>query len=138
MILIYQLIGFWYISQYSWYLEVLWVGFIVWMFFFDCAMLDWLLNIIVTPKKWPMFDNTANFCMYWRLNYVFRCNNSSNAVWKRRWICSIQVYYLWSIGIILFCNVTMSRVPTDQFIFFFFIFTRVCFSCTLFQFVFFT
>lgn len=33
----------------------------VWMFFFDCAMLDWLLYIIVTPQKIPMFDNKAIF-----------------------------------------------------------------------------
>lgn len=40
--------------------------------FLDCAMFD--CYNIVTPKKWPMFDNTANFCMHWRLNYEFRCN----------------------------------------------------------------
>lgn len=109
----------------------------VWMFFFDCAMLDWLLSIIVTPKNGRCStDNTANFCMDWRLNYnVFRCNHSSSAVWKWRWICSFNTSLidLLNIGFVFFffCNVTMSRVPIDQLYLFFHFFFKVSFCCTL-------
>lgn len=74
--------------------------FIVWMFFFDCAMLDWLLNNIVTPKN--------NRCSTIQLIFV----------WTEDWIMYLgvkiaqvpyesgdeyvhfKVYNLWNIGIV--------------------------------------